>query len=324
MTAQVAKTVQDVIAVDRILSDEIKTRPLNPERVEELMLSFQSKGQQQPIKVRPHGDYYFSVVFGEHRLAAAKQLAAKGLPIRRLPLGTVRAEVEDLDEHQALELKVTENAHRNEFVDPWEEGHIFAKLLQEKYDGNLNALSDSIGKRTSYISDRTRVYYDLDPSLRQYVGKQLTMANTISLAKIGPAEKQVELAMVIVKTRTSGPMGFGGGAGRMEDGRFASKVTIIHECTCGCGNVHRDLRYAMATVPGEEGIGIKAIVGAVRGRPDFHIENPLAGGTSLCGLQLNLKERWAVELPRGLDTRVFRIDRASLCDNCARAWRRSR
>ena len=45
----------DLIQVERILSDDIKTRPIDEERVEELVQSFRSKGQQQKIKVRPKG-----------------------------------------------------------------------------------------------------------------------------------------------------------------------------------------------------------------------------------------------------------------------------
>lgn len=91
--------------------------------------------------------------------------------------------LERISELDSLELKVTENAHRNHSIEPWEEGSVFTRLLKEKYGGNLNALSESLGKSTTYIKDRTRVFHCLHPSLRRYVGKQLTVGNAISLAK---------------------------------------------------------------------------------------------------------------------------------------------
>lgn len=308
------KVLHQRIPVDQIASDGVKLRPIDEASVQEMVKSFSSKGQQQAIRVRPVGEHYL-VVFGEHRLEAA----------RRLGMKTIDAIVEPLDEFQALELKVTENAHRNHFVDPWEEGRVFATLLQKKYDGDLGALSDSIGKSTRYIGDRTTVFYNLNPSLREFVGNKLTVANTISLARISPVDKQVQLATIIIKTRTSGSSGFGGGADRLSDGTFAprTRITPLHECTCGCGNVHKDLRSTITLDPNEDGIGAKATIGLGKGTQslEYHIENPENPGYSYCGHPLN--NRWAVELPAHLDTRTFHVDAKLLCDLCARERRKA-
>jgi ParB/RepB/Spo0J family partition protein len=305
--------VEVQIPLERILPDDVRTRPLDEERVQGLMASFASKGQQQSIKVHPSGPFYLKVTFGEHRLEAAKRLGWK----------EIRGVIQPTGEHETLELKVTENAHRNGFVDPWEEGRIFAKLLSEKYGNNLNALSESLGKPTSYIKDRVQVFYSLDRSLRPYVGHQLSVANTVSLARIFPAEKQLQLASVIIKTRTSGSSGFGRGAGRGENGKFVgrTRVKVIHECTCGCGDIHENRKLSLLVDPSEEGIGAKAVMGKFRENDQVcHFERPENPGFSHCGSEL--KSRWNAELPEHFDTRLVRVNGATICDLCAREWRK--
>lgn len=304
--------VETQIPLERIHHDDTMTRPIDEEKVKQLMDSFRSKGQQQAIKVHPIGEYSFKVTFGEHRTEAA----------RRLDWKDIRGVIQATDQHETLELKVTENAHRNGFVDPWEEGGIFVKLLSEKYYNNLNALSESIGKPTPYINDRVQVFHNLEPSLRQYVGNKLTVANTISLAKISPREKQLDLAQVIISTRTSGSSGFGMGASRGAGGKFVSgntRVTTYHQCTCGCGNVHRDIRYELRVDPSEQTIGVKTLIGTVGRQPDFHVEREESPGFSYCGYKLSAM--YVVDLPPHIDTRLFRIDGSGLCEVCIRKWR---
>lgn len=309
--------VEVQIPLGRILHDDTMTRPLDEDKVKGLMASFRSKGQQQAIKVHPAGDWSFKVTFGEHRTEAARRLGWK----------EIRGVIENTSVHETLELKVTENAHRNGFVDPWEEGKIFYKLLGEKYDHDVNALADSLGKSPGYVNDRVTVHLCLAQQLRPFVGNKLTVANTIALAKISPQEKQLELANVIIRTRTPGAGGFGGGAwGRMEDGRFAPKtrVTTFHQCTCGCGNVHRDIRFELEVDPSEGRVGVETVVGTTlkssRQGDTFHIQNPKRPGYSICGYELGA--RWTVQLPEHFDTRSFKIDSSPFCDSCARVWRK--
>jgi ParB/RepB/Spo0J family partition protein len=243
MKSQKTTETEQVLTIDRILSDAIHLRPVDEAAVADLMLSLKSKGQQQPIKVRPkthnmnvpEGTYYYVVIFGEHRLEACKRLEASGASIKGLRPGQIRALVQDVDENEALELKVTENAHRNSYVDPWEEGRIFNKLLREKYDNNLNALSESIGKATSYIKDRLQVFYNLHPSLRHYLGNELNIGNAIALSKTPNPEPQISLANAIIRTRKDL---FGGGGGGLT-GRQIVRV----KCVCPvCGKEHVDRR----------------------------------------------------------------------------------
>ena len=236
------KSNAQLVPISTINSDPVKLRAVDQEHVEAIRQSFEKKGQQQPIRIRPTESGPV-VVFGEHRLAAARLLASAGKTIKGLPEGHISAIVEEIDEYEALELKITENAHRNPFVDVWEEGKVMKKLLMEKYHGNLDAMSDSIGKTNTYIKDRTRVYDCLDPRIRKYIGIRggLSAANVITLAKYDDKQVQYALAERIVANKDiqSKSAWVGGGYGAPSPGAYKAKVEL--ECICpvpGCGNIH--------------------------------------------------------------------------------------
>lgn len=309
------------LPIGSIFADDFKLRPVDEERVQELMLSFASKGQQQPIKVRPNSNGSYVVVFGEHRLEAAKRLGWK----------EISALVEKLSDLDALELKVTENVLRNHYNSPYEEGKAYQLLLSQKYRGNLNALSESVGKPTSHINERLTVFHNLDRSLLQYLGKEITTANAIAIAKYQDHRRQLEVAQAVIRTRTSyasTAWSSGGGAGeKLSMGQV--RVKPLHACTCGCGDIH-PIRNAQIKVDvGEPGVGAKVVLGTsrsshldVRSAGYVHVENPRQEGYSFCGYPLT--QKWNAELPRKVDTRTFQTgDGDCLCDHCARAWRKA-
>jgi ParB/RepB/Spo0J family partition protein len=315
------RTVQqgeELMEVDRISSDETLLRPVDANRVEELAASMASKGQQQAIKVRPKSGYRYTfvVVFGEHRLAAAKKLAEAGRSIKGLPVGKVRAIVADIDEYEALELKVTENAQRNHYVDPWEEGKVFVELLSKKYSNNINALAESLGKSTAYIRDRVQVYYFLHPSLRKYLGNGLTVSNAISLTKTPNPEPQITLANSILRTRIKGIGTFGGGG---LIGRRSVKLTC--QCpTCGYSHTPRKRTDSLSAEVDEAGgvPGIDVVMGSNRHNDEIHVHNPGKVGFSLCGT--GLKETWTVKVPQDAEPRELG---ERMCMPCFNSWRRN-
>ena len=259
MPAATKSPVAHLVLIDQIYPDPVKLRAVDPEHVAEIKQSFETKGQQQPIRIRPTSTGY-SVVFGEHRLQAARELNVSGKTIKRVPMGYISAIVEQVDEYESLELKITENAHRNSFVDPWEEGKVLKKLLFEKYDGAVDGLARSLSKTTQYIKDRTRVYDCLDPSLRQYIGTKggLSIANTITLAKYDDRSVQVALANRIIDSKNiqkkfqqyTGGGGGGGRSGSMESGWLAPKPKVELECVCSvCGNMHRRPSFSVPIEP---------------------------------------------------------------------------
>jgi ParB/RepB/Spo0J family partition protein len=89
-------------------------------RVVFLVPSVREHGVQQPIKLRPKGDR-FEIVYGERRLRAAKKVG----------LAAISATVEKLTDAEAQELRVIENAAR-ENPHPLEEAEAYGQLLAMK------------------------------------------------------------------------------------------------------------------------------------------------------------------------------------------------
>ena len=52
-----------LVPMDQIYPDPVKLRAVDPDHVEEIRLSLETKGQQQPIRIRPTEAGYL-VVFG--------------------------------------------------------------------------------------------------------------------------------------------------------------------------------------------------------------------------------------------------------------------
>lgn len=218
------KKVVEQVPAERILVSKVNTREIDEETLEDLTASIKTRGLKQPILLRPNGPYFYTVVFGRHRFEACKRAGLKEIP----------AFVEEMDDDEEMVLKVTENAHRNAFIDPVIEGEIFEKLLK-KY-GTVNALAEAVGKKTKYINDRLTVRFQLEPSIKRMIGKAITVTNAISIAKIPNHWKQLEVANQIKAIREHEGSGgsWGGGGGY----NYPVRTSAYHKCPA-CGEVHR-------------------------------------------------------------------------------------
>ena len=206
----------DFIPIELIQSSKYKVRPVDEETVKDLMVSIRAKGLLQPIMVRKTSVGY-NVVFGEHRLEAVKRLGIIQIP----------SYIRELSEDDELELKITENIHRNVFVNPVVEGEFFYRLMRKRYQ-TVNQLSEAIGKSSGYIGDRIRVYLQLDKRLESLVAsRQITVGNAVALSRY-PAAEQMKLAE---KIRQVKKQGLGGG------GQVTVKTYV--RCVCPvCGSQH--------------------------------------------------------------------------------------
>ena len=85
--------------------------------------SIKAHGQVQNVLVRPRGSDY-ELVVGERRVRAC---ALVGLP-------TIRAEVRDLDDAAAHELRLIENVHREDLSDAEKGDAIYQLWAFDKYE----------------------------------------------------------------------------------------------------------------------------------------------------------------------------------------------
>lgn len=222
-----------MVPVGHIMVSSVNTRELDEETLEDLTASIKARGLKQPILLRPNGEYFYTVVFGRHRFEACKRAGLTEIP----------SFVEEMDDDEEMVLKVTENAHRNAFINPIIEGEIFVRLLK-KY-GTVNALAEAIGKKTKYIQDRINVYYQLEPSVKKMIGNGITATNAIQLAKVGDHWKQIQLANQIKAVRERMPIekepSWGGGGGSDYGYGVPHRIGAYHKCgeLPSCGEVHR-------------------------------------------------------------------------------------
>jgi ParB/RepB/Spo0J family partition protein len=176
------------IPLDRLTALPLKLRPLDDGTVSGIAESMKSKGQQQDILVRRLDDGMLRVVYGEHRLAAARQAGMK----------VIRCRIESMSDAEELERKVVENIQRNERVNPVAEGEIFENLMLTKYR-SISLLAESIGKPENYIRDRLALKRELSPRLQPFVGETLSISNAIQISKLATEEAQLITAESVMK-----------------------------------------------------------------------------------------------------------------------------
>lgn len=165
--------------------DNIDPCPLNrsARNIDDLVASVREHGIQQPIKVRPKGSR-FEIVYGERRYRAAKQVGLKELP----------ATVEDLTDEEAHELRIVENACRED-PHPLEEAEAYETLLAMK-DGRgrplhtADTLAKLVGRSAQYVYARLKLTA-LVPSMREAFWKgELTTTTAFLVARAVPPALQ--------------------------------------------------------------------------------------------------------------------------------------
>jgi ParB family chromosome partitioning protein len=138
------------IAVDRVTFSPYQTRSIASEaELEELARSIESKGVLQPILVRPSSEeskvLKYELVAGERRLRAA----------RLVGLAFVPAIVQELEDIEAVQISIIENAQR-ENLNSIEEALAYLRL-HEEFGMNQTEIARAIGKNRSTISNSLRL-----------------------------------------------------------------------------------------------------------------------------------------------------------------------
>jgi ParB/RepB/Spo0J family partition protein len=110
--------------------------------IDELALSLSTHGQLTPIEVRCHPtkSNYFQVVFGNRRLAGARKLGWK----------TIRANIVEADDNEALLRAIVENIHRKDLSDY--EKAVFIERLHTVTGKNYSELAEMIKKSAAFVS----------------------------------------------------------------------------------------------------------------------------------------------------------------------------
>ena len=177
-----------------IISGDNPRQSYDLESLRRLGESIKEHGQVQSVLVRPKGSDY-ELVVGERRVRAC---ALVGLP-------TVKAEVMDLDDAAAYELRLIENIHREDLSDAEKGNAIYT--LKENYDkyAKLIDVANAINvpyrtvlgwtNKSTKLSNKTKKMIELNHFSEDHGTQLIKYSHTI----------QNKLSDVIVKHNISGP-----------------------------------------------------------------------------------------------------------------------
>jgi ParB family chromosome partitioning protein len=222
------------ISLEKIQFSKDMIREIDGTVINDLRESIKRHGVLQPILVRPLDNGTFEVVFGHHRV-----IAAKGAELKTIP-----AQIKTMSKKDSLLLSISENVQRLE-MNPMKEGEVYSKLYHEYYGTTdqrvthhgLKWLAEDVGKSVNYIRGRISLYEKLVPELKDELGKNLTISSAISISKLPKKSqvtvfKEIEYAKEGIKKeyreKKKNLLGGGYGAGSWSN-----------YCTCPkCGGVH--------------------------------------------------------------------------------------
>jgi ParB family chromosome partitioning protein len=184
-----ASAIQE-IDIQEILPTRISLRRLDEKTVGELMESIRLNGLLQPITVKPVNLKQYRVVFGSHRLEAARRLRWKKVP----------AIVKEISDEESFLMNVSENLQRNAYLSPIAEARGYKLLISKGW--TLGEIAKRIAKSDSYVCNRMRILERLHPELRKQLefprgNLHLTLSHLEQLSTIRETSRQLELASLV-------------------------------------------------------------------------------------------------------------------------------
>jgi len=139
-------------AVIEVTPDRLQPNPFQPRRsydvttLNELAESIREQGILQPLLVRPAGDNY-QIILGERRWRAAQGA----------DLETIPCIVQEVNDHQALEMALIENLHRED-LNAVEKARAYQQLVDD-FAFTHEELAQHIGKSRSAITNTLRLLH---------------------------------------------------------------------------------------------------------------------------------------------------------------------
>jgi len=141
MTTEIAE-----LSMNSIVPDPNQPRKsFNEESLKELAASIGEHGLLHPILVRPIANGKYQIVHGERRFRACKLLG----------LETVKAEIRNITDNEALEIQLIENLQRED-LNPIEEAETFQRMVEE-LGYTHEELAKRIGKSREYVTNKLRL-----------------------------------------------------------------------------------------------------------------------------------------------------------------------
>lgn len=180
-------TEEEKSSIDHISIDDLSRDPAQPrktfdqEELDSLAQSIKENGIIQPIIVRK-SDKGYTIVAGERRFRAAKQLGLREVPIL----------VKDISDLQVLEISLVENVQRED-LNAIEEATAYRRLSEE-YKLTQEGISRSIGKSRVAIANKIRLLNLSSPIQEMIVSGKLSEGHGRALLAIENEEYREKTA----------------------------------------------------------------------------------------------------------------------------------
>lgn len=153
---------------------------IDPSDLAELQADIESNGLISPIGVRKRNATEYTLIYGQRRLMACKNLGMESIP----------AIVHNVDAKQALVMMISENLSRSNIL-PGEESRA---VLELRKSSNLSTkdIAKSFGKSVQWVASRLRIGAFSDHLIAWLNEGRLSIADCLQLAKIEePARTQI-------------------------------------------------------------------------------------------------------------------------------------
>jgi ParB/RepB/Spo0J family partition protein len=184
--------------------DEIRESGSNPRKtfgqksLDELTESVRERGVLEPILVRPAAEMAgegiavtrFEIVAGTRRFRASRAAGRYDIP----------SIVHDVDDVTALEMRVTENLHRED-VHPMEEGEGYRELLETGHYGEgregVTMLAGRVNRSVSYVYQRLKLLELIDEAKKEFVEGGISAGVAAELCRLTPETQKEALTQAI-------------------------------------------------------------------------------------------------------------------------------
>ena len=180
------------LPIDDVITDPRQPRKRFDEtKLQELAESIRQHGLLQPILVRPLQNGKFQIVLGERRWRACKTIG----------MNTIRAEIRNLTDKEALEFQLVENLQRED-LNPIEEALTFKKMIDE-LGYTHHELGKKLGKSREYVTNKLRLLKLPLEIQNNIIKKKIKESHARLMLSINESDKQKQLAEKIVNERLS-------------------------------------------------------------------------------------------------------------------------
>ena len=161
-------------------------------KMDELISSIKQRGILQPITVRELKNGEYTIIAGERRYRAAKEIGLKWIPAYTIQIA---------DESEMMEYALIENIQRDD-LNSMEEAEGYA-ILSGKHNMTHQMIADKVSKSRTEISNKLRLL-KLPPLVKESLRKQeLNYGHARALLRLNESKKIIQIYYEIINENLS-------------------------------------------------------------------------------------------------------------------------